>query len=103
MIGNISWLQSALNFFLHRILIILKLFPNISVSLLYILKLKHLTFCILYLGDPRAPEFYVSTFRNTLNEFYAPKRQHIKFRRRGEEPKKGYNLQNTAKVFKSRL
>jgi len=35
-------------------------------------------------------------------EHCVPKRRHIKFRRRGITQKKEYNIQNTAKVLKSR-
>jgi hypothetical protein len=50
--------------------------------------------CVL-LGNSPASELYMSTFRNTLS---APKRRHIKFRRRVITQKKAYNIQKTAKV-----
>ena len=37
------------------------------------------------------------------NRQSVPKRRHIKFRRRGITQKKGYNIQNTEKILKSRV
>ena len=66
--------------------------------------------CILSFGWFPVPEFYMTTFRNTLShldkltppmkmEQSVPKRRYIKFRRRGITQKKEYNIQNTAKVW----
>jgi len=70
----------------------------------------------LLLGGSPASEFHVPTFRNTLFHLHrwcktllkppmkmehksVPKRQYIKFRRRGITQKKEYNIQNMVKVW----
>jgi len=85
-----------------KIIIILKLsICTCFISVLFVV--------FFLLGDYKAPEFYMPTFRNTLfhlrkftppmkTEQSVPKRRHIKFRRRGITRKKEYNIQNTAKV-----
>ena len=75
------------------------------------------TLCF-FLGNSPVSEFYMLTFRNTLFHLHrqvgarrsfcnylpmmmeqsVPKSRHIKFRPRGINRKKAYNIQNTAEV-----
>jgi hypothetical protein len=78
----------------------------------HILKLICSVVCF-FLGNSRASELCMLTFRNTLfhlhrrvpirlwrwNRQSVLKRRHIKFRCSGITQKKAYNVQNTAKVF----
>jgi hypothetical protein len=57
--------------------------------------------CVVFflLGESPASEFYVLTFvPSSYGTDSVPKRQQIKFRRRGFTQKKEYNIQNMAEV-----